>query len=83
MSGRTTPKVAVLKGGFSAEREVSLSSGGVECAKALRTAGYDVVEIDAGKDLAADLHRVAPDVVFNALHGAGAKMVVCKACWNG
>ncbi len=68
MSGRTTPKVAVLKGGFSAEREVSLSSG-VECAKALRTAGYDVVEIDAGKDLAADLHRVAPDVVFNALHG--------------
>ncbi len=68
MSGRTTPKVAVLKGGFSAEREVSLSSG-VECAKALRTAGYDVVEIDVGKDLAADLHRVAPDVVFNALHG--------------
>jgi len=68
MSGRTTPRVAVLLGGFSAEREVSLSSG-AECAKALRTAGYEVIEIDAGKDLAGELLRVAPDVVFNALHG--------------
>ena len=55
-------------GGFSAEREVSLSSG-AECAKALRVAGHDVIEIDAGRDLAAELVRVAPDVAFNALHG--------------
>ena len=68
MSGRTTPKVAVLKGGFSAEREVSLSSG-EECARALRVAGYGVLEIDAGPDLADALTRAAPDVVFNALHG--------------
>ena len=68
MSSRTTPKVAVLKGGLSAEREVSLSSGR-ECATALREAGYDVVEIDAGADLAARLDDVSPDVVFNALHG--------------
>ncbi|WP_155065911.1 D-alanine--D-alanine ligase [Paracoccus limosus] len=62
------PKVAVLLGGPSAEREVSLSSGR-ECAKALRQAGYEVVEIDAGRDLPARLAEAAPDVVFNALHG--------------
>jgi D-alanine-D-alanine ligase len=55
-------------GGPSAEREVSLSSGR-ECAAALREAGYDVAEVDAGHDLAARLQEIAPDVVFNALHG--------------
>lgn len=60
--------VAVLKGGPSAEREVSLSSGR-ECAAALREAGYKVVEIDAGADLAARLADLSPDVAFNALHG--------------
>jgi D-alanine-D-alanine ligase len=67
-SSRTTPKVAVIMGGPSAEREVSLSSGR-ECAAALREAGYDVAEVDAGHDLAARLQEIAPDVVFNALHG--------------
>jgi len=55
-------------GGLSAEREVSLVSGR-ECAKALREAGYQVVEVDAGRDLAARLADLRPDVVFNALHG--------------
>ena len=68
MSSRATPKVAVLMGGPSAEREVSLSSGR-ECAAALRDAGYDVVEVDAGPDLVARLSEIAPDVAFNALHG--------------
>ena len=68
MSSRATPKVAVLKGGPSAEREVSLSSGR-ECAAALRDAGYYVVELDAGPDLAARLADIKPDVAFNALHG--------------
>jgi len=68
MSSRTTRKVAVLKGGPSAEREVSLSSG-MECAAALRGEGYEVTEIDAGKDLPDRLRAAAPDVVFNALHG--------------
>ena len=68
MSGRTTPKVAVLMGGASAEREVSLSSGR-ECAAALQQEGYEVVALDAGPDLAARLTEIAPDVVFNALHG--------------
>ena len=55
-------------GGASAEREVSLSSGR-ECAAALRVAGYDVVEVDAGPDLAARLSGIRPDCCFNALHG--------------
>lgn len=66
-SGRF-PRVAVLKGGLSAEREVSLSSG-AGCAQALRETGYEVVEVDAGRDLALRLSEIAPDVVFNALHG--------------
>ncbi|MDJ0628776.1 MAG: D-alanine--D-alanine ligase [Rhodobacter sp.] len=68
MSGRTSPKVAVLMGGPSAEREVSLSTGR-ECAAALRGEGFEVVEIDAGPDLCAQLQDVSPDVAFNALHG--------------
>jgi D-alanine-D-alanine ligase len=55
-------------GGLSAEREVSLSSGR-ECAAALRDEGFDVVEVDAGRDLAAKLSDIQPDVAFNALHG--------------
>ncbi|WP_354544192.1 D-alanine--D-alanine ligase [Roseovarius sp. MBR-78] len=55
-------------GGPSAEREVSLSSGR-ECAAALREAGYEVAELDAAADLCARLSDLAPDVVFNALHG--------------
>ena len=61
-------KVAVLLGGHSAEREVSLVSGRA-CADALRGEGYEVVEIDAADSLAAQLRDAAPDVVFNALHG--------------
>ncbi|MEM7060849.1 MAG: D-alanine--D-alanine ligase [Pseudomonadota bacterium] len=68
MSGRTFNRVVVLKGGRSAEREVSLVSG-AECAGALRRAGYQVVEIDAGESLASDLTAAKPDAVFNALHG--------------
>ncbi len=68
MSSRASPKVVVLKGGPSAEREVSLSSG-QECAAALREHGFDTVELDAGPDVAARLVDLSPDVVFNALHG--------------
>jgi D-alanine-D-alanine ligase len=61
-------RIAVLKGGWSPEREVSLNSGAA-CATALRSKGYDVTEIDAGRDLAARLQELRPDAVFNALHG--------------
>ncbi|WP_424965758.1 D-alanine--D-alanine ligase [Dinoroseobacter sp. S375] len=68
VSSRTSPKVVMLMGGPSAEREVSLVSGR-ECASALRSEGFDVTELDAGPDLVADLKSLTPDVVFNALHG--------------
>jgi D-alanine-D-alanine ligase len=68
MSSRAAPKVAVLMGGLSAEREVSLVSGQA-CVAALRATGYSVVEIDAGADLCQRLEASAPDLVFNALHG--------------
>ena len=67
-SSRMAPRVAVLMGGLSAEREVSLVSGR-ECAQALREAGYEVVEVDCGPDLALRLSHIRPDVCFNALHG--------------
>jgi len=61
--------VAVLMGGLSSEREVSLSSG-KGCADALEAQGVRVSRVDAGRDLAAVLTDLKPDVVFNALHGA-------------
>ena len=60
--------VAMLMGGWSAEREVSLSSGKA-CAEALRAEGFKVTEIDVDRDVAARIKEVAPDVCFNALHG--------------
>jgi len=61
-------RVAVLMGGWSNERPVSLASGG-QCAQALRNAGYDVTEIDVERNIAQVLTELRPDVVFNALHG--------------
>ena len=60
--------VAVLLGGLSAERAVSLDSGAA-CAQALEEAGYRVTRIDAGRDLAQRLADVRPEACFNALHG--------------
>jgi len=60
--------VAVLMGGRSAEREVSLNSGKA-CAKALEEKGYRVTPIDVDNDIARVLQAVRPDVAFNALHG--------------
>jgi D-alanine-D-alanine ligase len=55
-------------GGPSCEREVSLSTGR-GCAQALRGEGYDVIEVDAGRDLPLRLSEIRPDICFNALHG--------------
>ncbi len=65
LSGR---HVAVLLGGISPEREVSLVSG-AECADALERVGAKVTRVDAGRDIAAVLTALKPDVCFNALHG--------------
>jgi len=64
----TGKKVAVLYGGQSAERDVSLRTGKA-CADALVQKGYAVVLVDADRDLAARLREARFDVVFNALHG--------------
>ncbi len=63
-----TQHVAVLMGGWSAEREVSLRSGAA-CASALESVGYRVTRLDVGRDIAARLADLKPDVAFNALHG--------------
>jgi D-alanine-D-alanine ligase len=61
-------RIAVLMGGRSAEREVSLSSGrGV--IRALREEGFDTLEVDPGDNPGDQLYRAKPDAVFNALHG--------------
>ncbi len=60
--------VAVLMGGWSSERPVSLNSG-TACADALEGEGYRVTRIDVARDIAEVLARLKPDVVFNALHG--------------
>ena len=60
--------VAVLMGGLSAEREVSLRSGEA-CARALEGEGFAVTRVDVDRDIAAHLSALRPDVAFNALHG--------------
>tara|TARA_B100001109_G_C18835971_1_gene461972 strand:- start:606 stop:1526 length:921 start_codon:yes stop_codon:yes gene_type:complete len=68
MSSRTNLHVAVVNGGRSAERQVSIVSGR-ECSAALRRLGYKVSEVEAGNDLPEVLSQLNPDVIFNALHG--------------
>jgi D-alanine-D-alanine ligase len=60
--------VAVLMGGWSAEREISLRSGKA-CADALERSGYQVSRIDVDRDIAATLRAREPDVALNVLHG--------------
>jgi D-alanine-D-alanine ligase len=60
--------VAVLMGGWSSERPVSLSSGNA-CADALEAGGFRVTRVDVGRDVADVLTKLKPDVAFNALHG--------------
>jgi D-alanine-D-alanine ligase len=60
--------IAVLMGGWSAEREVSLSSGKA-CAEALETKGYHVTKIDVGRDIATVLQTLKPQAALNVLHG--------------
>lgn len=71
--------VAVLMGGWSAERQVSLSSGEA-CAGALRRAGFKVVPIDVKRErIVSILEDLRPDVAFNALHGKWGEDGCCAA----
>jgi len=71
-SGGSRQRVLVLMGGWSAEREVSLSSG-TEVARALLERGYRVDTLDVDRDIGRLMAALSPkpDVVFNALHGKG------------
>jgi D-alanine-D-alanine ligase len=60
--------VAVLMGGWSSERPVSLSSG-TACADALEAEGFRVTRVDVDRNIAAALAELRPDIAFNALHG--------------
>ena len=62
------PYVAVLMGGTSSEREVSLNTG-TACADGLEEAGYRVARVDVGDDIAEKLIQIKPNRAFNALHG--------------
>jgi D-alanine-D-alanine ligase len=71
--------VAVLMGGWSNERPVSLMSGeGV--ARALEERGHTVTRIDMDRAVALRLAEAKPDVVFNALHGVPGKTARCRGC---
>jgi D-alanine-D-alanine ligase len=67
MSDKQT-HIAVLMGGWSSEREVSLRSGEA-CAAALESQGFKVTRVDVGRDVASRLSELRPDICFNALHG--------------
>lgn len=69
MPDRRPLHIVVLMGGWSAEREVSLSSG-AGIAEALESLGHRVTRIDMARDVATRLAEAKPDVVFNALHGS-------------
>ncbi|MGL5115203.1 MAG: D-alanine--D-alanine ligase, partial [Beijerinckiaceae bacterium] len=60
--------VAVLNGGWAAERPVSLKTG-AGCAAALESVGYRITPVDVTPNIVADLQALKPDVAFNALHG--------------
>ena len=69
MTSFASKHIAVIFGGLSSEREVSLVSGEA-CARAAESLGAKVTRLDAGRDLAQRLADLKPDLVFNALHGA-------------
>ena len=71
--------VAVLMGGWSAERDVSLRSGAA-CADALRRVGYQVTPVDVARDVATVLASIKPDVALNVLHGRPGEDGTIQGC---
>jgi D-alanine-D-alanine ligase len=74
-------KVAVVMGGKSSERAISLNTG-KQCSLALDELGYTVVEIDAKVDIVQSLCLVKPDIIFNALHGRWGEDGVIQGCFE-
>ncbi len=73
--------VAVVKGGKSSERAVSLKTS-EQCGAALKFLGYNVVEIDANANLLSCLSKLKPDVIFNALHGRWGEDGIIQGCFE-
>ena len=73
--------VSIVKGGRSSERLVSLKTS-EQCAAALTFLGYQVIEIDADKELVPNLIRSKPDVIFNALHGRWGEDGIVQGCFE-
>ena len=77
----STVNIAVVMGGKSSERVVSLSTG-QQCSLALQDLGYTVTEIDASIDIVQSLSRLNPDVIFNALHGQFGEDGIIQGCFE-
>ena len=77
----STVNIAVVMGGKSSERVVSLSTG-QQCSLALKDLGYTVTEIDASIDIVQSLSRLNPDVIFNALHGQFGEDGIIQGCFE-
>ncbi|MEE2774421.1 MAG: D-alanine--D-alanine ligase [Pseudomonadota bacterium] len=74
-------RVALVKGGDSSEKNVSLATG-AQCSSSLKDLGYDVFDINAGANLIADLELIKPDVIFNALHGGSGEDGTIQGCFE-
>ena len=73
--------VALVKGGKSSERAISLKTS-EQCGAALKSLGYRVVEIDADLNLVSNLSKLKPDVIFNALHGRWGEDGIVQGCFE-
>ncbi len=81
MRNRSKFKVALVKGGKSSERAISLKTS-EQCAMALKTLGFKVIEIEADKELVSNLLQIKPDVIFNGLHGRWGEDGVVQGCFE-
>ena len=78
---RSNSIVALVRGGRSVERAVSLKTS-EQCAAALNLSGYKVIQIDADKKLLSNLCSIKPDVIFNALHGRWGEDGIVQGCFE-
>ena len=81
MSNERGLTIALVKGGRSSERDISLKTS-EQCGLALRLSGYKVIEIEADMHLISNLKSVKPDVIFNGLHGRWGEDGVVQGCFE-
>ena len=81
LQNKNNQTVAIVKGGKSSERAISLKTS-KQCGAALKLSGYKVLEIDADTNLITNLLRLKPDIIFNALHGRWGEDGVIQGCFE-